>query len=150
MSAFPLKADIRCLAWNVCLGPEADKPARSQNASEIFSPISFGCLKTAPKNYGKVLAFERMTVRGPNCPVPTWSWTAGRAAHTARLFHFAHAVHAPTKSPTDRISYSTDAQFINRFNRPMTRLFETLHPPASGNPCVSQLKLNINLPPNAF
>ena len=90
--------------------------ARNKNASEIFTRDSFGGLETAPKNYGKVLVFERMTVRGPNCPVPTWSWTAGRAAHTARLFHFAHAVYAPTKSRTDRISYSTDAKFINRFN----------------------------------
>jgi hypothetical protein len=41
MSAFPLKADIRCLAWNVRLGPEAAKSARYQNvASEIFSPIA--------------------------------------------------------------------------------------------------------------
>ena len=28
-----------------------------------------------------------MTVLGLNCPVPSWSWTAGRAALSARLFH---------------------------------------------------------------
>ena len=42
-----------------------------------------------PRNDGKGLAFERMTVLGSDCPVPAWSWTVGRAAHTARLFHFS-------------------------------------------------------------
>src|SRR5262249_39878771 len=31
---------------------------------------------TAPRKYGTVLVFERMTVRGSNCPAPPWSRTA--------------------------------------------------------------------------
>jgi hypothetical protein len=37
-----------------------------------------------------------MTVLGLNCPVPSWSWTAGRAALSARLFHFNNVTTNPT------------------------------------------------------
>src|SRR5215467_3505450 len=30
-----------------------------------------------PRNYGKLLAFNRLTIQGPNCPVPPWSRVVG-------------------------------------------------------------------------
>src|SRR5215467_7450198 len=36
-----------------------------------------GSEATAPRNYGNVLAFNRLTIQGPNCPIPPWSRVVG-------------------------------------------------------------------------
>jgi hypothetical protein len=54
---------------------------------------------TAPRNYGKALALERMIVRGPNSPGTPVVADSLDEPRASRLFHFSHAFYAPTFEP---------------------------------------------------